>query len=259
MPSSHLILCCLLLLLPLIPPNIRVFSNESTLCMRWPKYWSFSFSISPSNEHPGLISFRMDWLDLLAVQGTLNATLELPNSSQFSHHTPMRTLTTLFQVVYKANRANTNQEAVTPAPRYRAPNCDYRPDPAAVTPSQRKPHTQTNWGPANWDLAWAPASVPSTAKCRDWAWVQAGHQEHQGKSTAPEQVIRQVQSVGHTAGHLLKCQQPYTTGEGADESLRPYRPMSESSWCSSGFSLIILGNCWKVLCLKEMGSTPTQR
>ena len=70
MPSSHLILCHSLLLLPPIPPSIRVFSNESTLRMRWPKYWSFSFSISPSNEHPGLISFRMDWLDLLAVQGT---------------------------------------------------------------------------------------------------------------------------------------------------------------------------------------------
>ena len=66
MPSSHLILCCPLLLLPLIPPSIRVFSNESTLPIRWPKYWSFSFSISPSKEHPGLISFRMDWLDLLA-------------------------------------------------------------------------------------------------------------------------------------------------------------------------------------------------
>ena len=71
MPSSHLILCRPLLLLPPIPPSIRVFSNESTLCMRWPKYWSFSFSISPSNEHLGLISFRMDWLDLLEVQGTL--------------------------------------------------------------------------------------------------------------------------------------------------------------------------------------------
>ena len=71
MPSSHLILCRPLLFLPLIPPSIRVFSNESTLRMRWPKYWSFSFSISPSNEHPGPISFRMDWLDLLAVQGTL--------------------------------------------------------------------------------------------------------------------------------------------------------------------------------------------
>ena len=73
MPSSHLILYCPLLLLPPIPPSIRVFSNESTLHMRWPKYWSFSFSISPSNEHPGLISFRIDWLDLLAVQGTLKS------------------------------------------------------------------------------------------------------------------------------------------------------------------------------------------
>ena len=67
MPSSHLILCHLLLLLPPIPPSIRVFSNESTLNMRWPKYWSFSFSISPSNEYPGLTSFRMDWLNLLAA------------------------------------------------------------------------------------------------------------------------------------------------------------------------------------------------
>ena len=76
MPSSHLILCCPLLLLPPIPPSIRVFSNESTLPMRWPKYWSFSFNISPSNEHPGLISFRMDWLDLLAVQVTLKSLLQ---------------------------------------------------------------------------------------------------------------------------------------------------------------------------------------
>ena len=76
MPSTHLILCRPLLLLTTIPPSIRVFSNESTLCMRWPKYWSFSFSISPSNEHPGLISFRMDWLDLLAVQGTLKSLLQ---------------------------------------------------------------------------------------------------------------------------------------------------------------------------------------
>ena len=76
MPSSHLILCCPLLLLTPIPPSIRVFSNESTLHMRWPKYWSFSFSISPSNEHPGLISPRMDWLDLLAVQGTLKSLLQ---------------------------------------------------------------------------------------------------------------------------------------------------------------------------------------
>ena len=76
MLSSHLILCRPLLLLPPIPPSIRVFSNESTLCMQWPKYWSFSFSISPSNEHPGLISFRMDWLDLVAVQGTLKSLLQ---------------------------------------------------------------------------------------------------------------------------------------------------------------------------------------
>ena len=75
MPSSHLILCRPLLLLPPIPPNIRVFSNESTLHMRWPKYWSFSFSTIPSKEIPGLISFRMDWLDLLAVQGTLKSLL----------------------------------------------------------------------------------------------------------------------------------------------------------------------------------------
>ena len=75
MPSSHLILCCPLLLPP-VPPSIRVFSNELTLCMRWPKCWSFSFSISPSNEHPELISFRMDWLDLPAVQGTLKSLLQ---------------------------------------------------------------------------------------------------------------------------------------------------------------------------------------
>ena len=76
MPSSHFILCHPLLLLPPIPSSIRVFLNESTLCIRWPKYWSFSFSISPSNEHPELISFRMDWLDLLAVQGTLKCLLQ---------------------------------------------------------------------------------------------------------------------------------------------------------------------------------------
>src|SRR5574337_344209 len=76
MPSSHLILCHPFLLLPPISPSIRVFSNESTLRMRWPKYWSFSFSISLSNEHPGLISFRMDWVDLLAVQGTLKSLLQ---------------------------------------------------------------------------------------------------------------------------------------------------------------------------------------
>ena len=76
MPSSHFILCHPLLLLPSIPPSIRAFSNESTLRMRWPKYWSFSFSITPSNEHPGRISFRIDWLDLLAVQETLKSLLQ---------------------------------------------------------------------------------------------------------------------------------------------------------------------------------------
>ena len=76
MPSRHLILGRPLLLLPPIPPRIRVFSNESTLCIRWPRYWSFSFSISPSSEHPGLISLRMDWLDLLAIQGTLKSLLQ---------------------------------------------------------------------------------------------------------------------------------------------------------------------------------------
>ena len=80
MPSSHLILCCPLHFLPPIPLSIRVFSNGSALCIRWPKYWSFSFSISPSKEHPGLISFRMDWLDLLAVRGTLKSLLQ--------HHSP---------------------------------------------------------------------------------------------------------------------------------------------------------------------------
>ena len=78
MPSNHLILCCPLLLLPPIPPSIRVFSNESILCMRWPKYWSLSFSISRSNEYSGLIYFRIDWFELLAVQGTLK--------SPFQHH-----------------------------------------------------------------------------------------------------------------------------------------------------------------------------
>ena len=80
MPSSHLILCRPLLILPPIPPNIRVFSNESAFHMRWPKYWSFSFSVSPSKEPPGLISFGMDWLDLLAVQGTLKSLLQYHSS-----------------------------------------------------------------------------------------------------------------------------------------------------------------------------------
>ena len=82
MPSSHVILGHPLLLLPPIPPSIRVFSNESTLCMRWPRYWSFSFSISPSKEIPGLISFRMDWLDLLAVQETLKSLLQHHSSKE---------------------------------------------------------------------------------------------------------------------------------------------------------------------------------
>ena len=82
MPSNHLILCCPLLLLPSIFPSIRVFSNESALHIRWPKYWSFSFSVSPSNEHTGLISFRMDWLDLLAVQGTLKSLIQHHSSKE---------------------------------------------------------------------------------------------------------------------------------------------------------------------------------
>ena len=85
-PSSHLILCRPLLLLPPIPPSIRVFSSESALCMRWPKYWSFSFSIIPSKEIPGLISFRMDWLDLLAVQGTLKSLLQHHSSKASIRH-----------------------------------------------------------------------------------------------------------------------------------------------------------------------------
>ena len=84
MPSSHLMFCRSLLLLPPIPPSITDFSNESTLRMRWPKYWSFSFSISPSSEHPGLISFRMDWLNLLAVQGTLSSLLQHHSSKASS-------------------------------------------------------------------------------------------------------------------------------------------------------------------------------
>ena len=85
MPSNHLILYRPLLLLPSIFPSIRVFSNESALCIRWPKYWSFSFSISPSNEYSGLISFRMDWLDFLAVQGTLKILLQLHSSKASIH------------------------------------------------------------------------------------------------------------------------------------------------------------------------------
>ena len=87
MPSNHLILCHLLLLLPSIFPSIRVFSNESVLCIRWPKYWSFSFNISPSNEYSGLISFRMDWLDLLAIQGTLKSLLQHHSSNTSVQYT----------------------------------------------------------------------------------------------------------------------------------------------------------------------------
>ena len=93
MSSSHLILCHSLLLLPPIPPSIRVFSNESALPMRWPKYWSFSLNIIPSKEHPGLISFRMDWLDLLAVQGTLKSLLQ-----QHSSKTSILQLSAFFTV-----------------------------------------------------------------------------------------------------------------------------------------------------------------
>ena len=96
MPSSHLILWRPLLLLPTIPPNIRVFFNESILHMRWPKYWSFSFSISPSNEYPGLISFRMDWLDLLAVKGTLKSLLQHHSSkASILWHSAPPTLTSI--------------------------------------------------------------------------------------------------------------------------------------------------------------------
>ena len=99
MPSNHLILCHPLLLLPPIPPSIRVFSNESALSMRWPKYWSSSFSISPSNEYPALISFRMYWLDLLAVQGTLKSLLQHQSSKASVLHTQLfygPTLTSIY-------------------------------------------------------------------------------------------------------------------------------------------------------------------
>ena len=91
MPHNHLILCHPLLLLPSIFPSLRVFSNESTLCIRWPQYWSFSFNISLFNEHPGLISFRMDWLDLLAVQGTLKSLLQ--------HHSSKASMAFLYKTV----------------------------------------------------------------------------------------------------------------------------------------------------------------
>ena len=106
MPSNHLILCCPLLLLPSILPNIRVFSNESALHIRWPKYWSFSFNISPSNEHPGLIAFRMDWLDLLAVQGTLKSLLQ--------HHSSKASilLRSVFFIVQLSHPYMTNRKAI---------------------------------------------------------------------------------------------------------------------------------------------------
>ena len=102
MPSSHLILCCPLLLLPPIPPSIRVFSNESPLRMRWPKYWSFSLSISPSKEHPGLVSSRMDWLNLLSVQGTCKSLLRL---CVFGGNTQKRccVLTASYQVAHNVS------------------------------------------------------------------------------------------------------------------------------------------------------------
>ena len=103
MPSNHLIFCRPLLLLPSIFPSIRVFSNESVLRIRWPKYWSFSFSISPSNEHPGLISFRMDWLNLFAVQGTLKSLLQNHSSKaspgeEMAHHFSILALRTPWTV-----------------------------------------------------------------------------------------------------------------------------------------------------------------
>ena len=122
MPSSHLILCHPLLFLPLIPPSIRIFSNESTLHMRWPKYWSLSFSISPSKEHPGLISFRMHWLDLLAVQGTLK--------SLFQHHSSKAS------ILQKDNRMqckalilsfnNLRKQGFIQTPHYTRHNCRWR-------------------------------------------------------------------------------------------------------------------------------------
>ena len=127
MPSSHLILCRPLLLLPPIPPSISVFSNESTLRMRWPKYWSFSFSISPSKEIPGLISFRMDWLDLFAVQGTLMSLLQHHSSKasilrclafftvQLSH--PYMTTGRVAERRYPASEVRAATSGVTPRRR----------------------------------------------------------------------------------------------------------------------------------------------
>ena len=104
MPSSHLILCRSLLLLPSIFPSIRVFSNESALRIRWPKYWSFSLSISPFSEHPGLISFRMDWLDLLAVQGTLKSLLQ--------HHSSKASMLEAFFTVHLSHPSMTTGKTI---------------------------------------------------------------------------------------------------------------------------------------------------
>ena len=123
MPSNHLILCCHLLLLPSIFPSIRIFSNESALHIRWPKYWSFRFSINPSNEHSGLISFRMDWLDLLAVQGALKSFLQhlsskasiLWHSAFFFLHSP--TLTSIHD--YWKNHS---LDYISPTPQFKSIN-----------------------------------------------------------------------------------------------------------------------------------------
>ena len=113
---SYLIFCCPLLLLPPIPPSIRVFSNESALHMRWPKYWSFSFSISPSNEHPELISFRMDWLDLLAVQGTLKSLVQHHSSKASLLNVPegSKRITVLTQDCIKVRRGYGTEVRIKP-------------------------------------------------------------------------------------------------------------------------------------------------
>ena len=116
MPSSHLILCCPLILLPPIPPSIRVFSNESTLHMRWPKYWSFSFSISPSDEYPELISFRRNWLDVLAVQGTLKSLVQHHSSKASLLNVPegSKRITVLTQDYIKVRREYGTEASIKP-------------------------------------------------------------------------------------------------------------------------------------------------
>ena len=156
MPSSHLILCCPLLLLPPIPPSITVFSNESALHMRWPKYWSFSFSIILSKEHPRLISFRMDWLDLLAVQGTLKSLLQHHSSKasilwlpafftvQLSHPymtTGKTTALTRWTFVGKVMSLLLNmlsRLAITFLPRSKCPLISWLQSPSAVILEPRK-------------------------------------------------------------------------------------------------------------------------